>query len=140
MKKAFLTLLIAVVLCISIHGPTSATEYVNTDGVWWTGLTSDEQLVAVPALISSFELAYNFGFVRATLLDRLHYHSTRSLAQTSGDPESTFSFTKSFGVYQQEITDFYSAHPNATAVLVSSVLECLVDNPFFTCDQVAKFK
>ena len=116
-----------------------ATEVVSFDGVWWTSLTEDEQLTAIEGIIGGYGSGYNNGYIAAADNNILHYHSTRSAAQLTGDPQYNAHFSKTFGVYQQEVTDFYSAHTSSMKVDVSDVMSCLVDDPQFTCDQVAKW-
>lgn len=119
--------------------PAGATDAVSFDGVWWTGLSDSEQVVAVEAIIAGFDTGYNDGYIRAALNDNAHYHSTRSTAQLTDDPETHQVFSKTFGAYQQEITDFYSAHTKSMTVTVGDVMACLSDDPQYTCDQVSKW-
>lgn len=127
-------------LCVSLFSsPTPATQLVSFDGTWWTSLTDDEQVTAIEGLLGGYQAGFNNGYIRALSNDRYHYHSTRTDAQAVGDPDSHQYFSKTFGVYQQEVTDFYSQHPSSTDVLVGDVMACLSDKPQFTCDSVAKF-
>jgi hypothetical protein len=120
--------------------PASATELVDFDGTWWTSLTDDEQVTAVEGLLGGYESGFNNGYLAAGVNDVNHYHSTRSAAQLTGDPSSNVHFTKTFGAYQQEITDFYSAHQSSMHATVGDVMSCLSDDPQFTCDQVASWR
>lgn len=129
-----------IVAMVLLAHPAKATESVSMDGSWWTALTSDEQVIAVEAVMEGFEEGYNTGYITAGVNDVVHYHSTRSQAQLAGDPAGNIHFSKAFGVYQQEITDFYSQHTNATATTIGQVMHCLADNPPYTCDQVAKWQ
>jgi hypothetical protein len=135
-KVVVATVIVAMVLA---H-PAKATESVSMDGNWWTALTSEEQVIAVQALMEGFEEGYNTGYIGAGVNDVMHYHSTRSQAQLPGDPVANVHFSKAFGVYQQEITDFYSQHTDAMTITTGQVMDCLVDNPSYTCDQVAKWQ
>ena len=133
-----LRFIVAALLILFIASPAArATTYVSLDGTWWAGLTNDEQVTAVETLISGYEAGYNNGFIRAAGKDTIHYHSTRTEAQLAGDVALNVTFSKVFGSYQQEITDFYSSHPSSMDVTVGNVMSCLSDMPEFTCDQVA---
>jgi hypothetical protein len=109
------------------------------DGAWWTGLTSDQQLIAIQAIMEGYEEGYSTGYIAAGVNDVAHYHSTRSQAQLTGDPVANAHFSKTFGAYQQGITDFYSQHAGDMTITVGQVMNCLSDDPYFTCDQVAKW-
>jgi hypothetical protein len=142
--SAFATVLKSAVLVIVIFlaglVPVRATEFVALDGNWWTSLTDEQQLTAIQGILSGYETGYNNGYLAAGLNDVLHYHSTRSGAQLTEDPASDTHFSKTFGAYQQEITDFYSRYPGSMGLTVGDVLSCLSDNPQFTCEQVSKWQ
>lgn len=137
MKRFCACLLFVLSVWLAHPSALSATDYVTSDGSWWTSLTDDEQLLAVRAMIAAYSSGYNDGFIHAVILDQMHYHSTRSSAQATNDPAMVINFSKTFGVYQQEIIDFYSGHPSSMDVPVAEVLDCLADSPVYTCEQVA---
>ena len=126
-------------LIVATMSSSIATELVALDGVWWTALTDSEQIVAVQALLGAYEQGYSNGYIHAVSKDKSLYHSTRSIAQYTNDPESHTYFGKTFGTYQRSIVDFYSQYPKSTDVLVGDVIACLSDKPQFTCKYVASF-
>ena len=132
---------VALAACIiaTLLIPARATEFVSLDGTWWTSLTDEGQLTAIQGILSGYESGYNNGYIAAGVNDVLHYHSTRSGPQLTGDPSSSTHFSKTFGTYQQEVTDFYSRFTSSMSVTVGDVLSCLSDDPQFTCDQVSKW-
>ena len=129
----------ALVLAFVIIAPAKATDLVSFDGTWWTGLTDEQQLTAIQGLLSGYQEGYNSGYIAAAVNDINHYHSTRSQAQLAGDPSASVHFSKTFGTYQQEVTDFYSQHNSSMTIAVGNVMSCLSDNPQFTCAQVSKW-
>lgn len=120
--------------------PARASEFVSLDGTWWTSLTDVNQLTAIQGILSGYESGYNNGYLAAGMNDVLHYHSTRSGPQLTGDPSAFTHFSKTFGAYQQEVTDFYSRFTSSMSVTVGDVLSCLSDDPQFSCDQVSKWR
>ncbi|HUY11789.1 MAG TPA: hypothetical protein VMV73_05965 [Candidatus Dormibacteraeota bacterium] len=116
---------------------TKPSKIIHVDGTWWAGLSSDEQILTVEALVYSYQAAFDNGFIRAAKKDVAEYHSTRTTAQLTADDAQNVSFSKTFGTYQQEITDFYSAHPGSMGVNLGDVMSCLSDDPQFSCAFVA---
>jgi hypothetical protein len=137
--RIFFALLVAGVGFLLSDSAVSATDYVTFDGTWWTSLAYDQQVDAIRALLAGYVTGYESGYIHAASNDNLMYHSTRSAAQLTGDPESHSAFSNNFGTYQQEVTDFYSTHQGSMDVLVADVVSCLADKPQFSCDQVAKY-
>jgi hypothetical protein len=127
------------VFAFVITAPANATDLVSFDGTWWTSLTDEQQVVAIQGLLSGYEDGYNSGYIAAGVNDVNHYHSTRSQAQLAGDPNGNVHFSKTFGTYQQEVTDFYSQYRSSINVTVGNVMSCLSDDPQFTCAQVSKW-
>ena len=127
------------VFALVIIAPARATDLVAFDGTWWTGLTDEQQVVAIEGLLSGYKEGYNSGYIAASVNDLNHYHSTRSQAQLVGDPSANVHFSKTFGAYQQEVTDFYSQYRSSMNVTVGNVMSCLSDDPQFTCAQVSKW-
>ncbi len=129
----------ALVLAFVIIAPAKATDLVSFDGTWWTGLTDVQQLIAIEGLLTGYKEGYNSGYIAAGVNDVNHYHSTRTQAQLTGDPSANVYFSKTFGTYQQEVTDFYSQYSSSMTVTVGNVMACLSDDPQFTCAQVSKW-
>ena len=86
--KASATVLFVFCAALATSSSSNATETVTFDGVWWTGLTDSEQIIAVQAMLGGYQQGYNNGFIYAVSKDTYLYHSTRSNDQALRDPDS----------------------------------------------------
>jgi hypothetical protein len=140
MRKALSATIALAIFCIS--GPMAlATESVTFDGVWWRSLSSSEQLVAVQGLLEGYHGGFNDGWAAAYVTVALdgnasHKHFATLLDHRKSNADAVYS--KTFGTYRNEITDFYDSHPSLVEKPLGLFFSCFADNPGMTCDQVAR--
>ena len=121
--------------------PAAATTTITMDGVWWQGLSDAQKVVAVQAMIDGIGTGYVQGHVkgRANAYQLFNVPTdtilkTIQAGQMPPDSEGTPEFSKTFGVYVDEINVWYEAH-SKTAMRPSFLLaECLSDKPVFSME------
>jgi hypothetical protein len=127
--------------------PASATTSLTTDGVWWQGLTEREKIIAIEGMLAGFNSAYvqgaatgvNWAIVAFKVPSAQVNKSTDAIigAEMNAEPH----FSKTFGVYRDEIDVWYEAHPRRTTISPDLLLStCFADKPSLrpgqTCDDV----
>lgn len=140
MKRRMIAPLAALLACTFCMVPAKANDTENFDLGWWAAMSDDAQLTAVSAAVNAYTHAYRDGYIDAAIHARKKYHSTQTMAQVGSDPGLSVTFSKSFGEYQTEVTQFYNMFADARSkATLGDILACLSDRPTFTCAQVAKF-
>ena len=107
---------LAVALLVDI-APAAATTTITMGGVWWQGLSDAQKVVAVEAMIDGIGTGYVQGHVKGranayqlfnvptdTILKRIQ------TGQMPPDSQHAPEFSKTFGVYVDEINVWYEAH------------------------------
>ena len=135
-------------------GVGRATDLVSTDGSWWQNSVPDE---ARPFLIAGMIDAYQSGWsdgaiangarILKELSDKLSpgnmvtvgnvvFRKTENgnYAALAQVPQ----FSRTFGYYNEGITDFYATHANKQSTSVGDVFACLTDTPDAFCSQLLK--
>jgi hypothetical protein len=128
--------------------PATATTTISMDGVWWQGLSDAQKVVAVQAMLSGIGTGYVQGHVKgranAYQLFNVPTDAILKTIQAGKMPPDSLDapeFSKTFGVYVDEITVWHEAH-SKTAMTPSFLLaECLSDKPTFSmeiCESLGK--
>jgi len=109
-----------------IAGRVSADpmELIKADGKFWNGLSSSERITVVPPSLSAYSTGWTVGFQDGQNAKNPKY---------AGAPEPKFS--RSFGFYENSITDFYLRYPDS-GYQVGAVLACLADQPRSYCQDL----
>lgn len=142
--RAFFALAVALLFAVA---PAGATTSVTMDGVWWQGLSESEKIVAVEGMLAAFDSAYTAG--AATGINWAVVAFKVPAAQVNKATDAIIreelhagpEFSKTFGVYRDEINVWYEAHPKRTAISPDMLLStCFADKPSFlpgqTCDDL----
>lgn len=132
--KGFKTFWIAAVILASFStGPAmGATPTISLDGYWWKKLSVVEKVRSVQGLIEGYQSGWVDGWGSRSIPDKSY------ALQVAKDPKlkdfyaNVFNkgfpvFSNPFGVYVDEITDFYLMHPKRKKTNVGSVMGCLYD-------------
>ena len=131
---------------VFISAPVGATTSVTMDGVWWQGLSQGEKLVAIQGLIAGMPMGYASGVTDGWWEAMNAFKVPTSQRQTAtskflnGNPlAGKPQFSKSFGVYVDEINVWYEVHPKRTRETPAGLLGiCFADkaSPPGGCDNL----
>jgi len=103
-------------------GPTSATDYVSTDGIWWVDATGLQKVVIVQGLIAGLEGGFEAG------ASAVYYFSLSAKPYQSA-LKLELKFSKSFGAYV-DLIDAVELDKGARNIPLATVMICLADkNP-----------
>jgi hypothetical protein len=112
----------AMLTCFAFMPMVASADYVKWDKAWWNALPEADQSLATQSLIQGFENGVFLG---------------QSFSGGKELPDVSYQFSHTFRFYASAISDFYVQHPNTTAS-PGSIIECLADAPFISCDKLAK--
>jgi hypothetical protein len=121
--------------------PARATTSVTMDGVWWQGLSQLEKVVAVQGIINGIGMGYVLGHTAGrTDTYTLFKIPTETLLSTiqagrvPPDSQNAPEFSKTFGVYVDEINVWYEAHPHSSMRPDGLLGMCFADKPVYTME------
>jgi len=138
--KVFFALAAALVF---ISTPVGASVSITMDGVWWQGLSDREKVVAVEGIItgigSGYAVGHPDGWTDAVNMLKV---SNSQIDQfftklASGKPVEYLTgpeFSKTFGVYVDEISLWYKVHPNSSMGPAALLGMCFADKPKFSIE------
>ena len=110
------------------HPAQAAAEGIEFDGAWWQSLNNHDQLMAVKGMIAALDLA-----TCSSGQPVLEMRSASFVCPnwSDGKKQEHLAFSKTFGVYIDEITDFYTRHPKRLMAPMPAELlkDCFADDP-----------
>lgn len=134
---------------VFISVPVGATTTLTTDGVWWQGLSEDEKTFTIEGMVSGYNRGYEAGRSDGWY-EAIHVLKVPISEQTAASkfaseppPPKKPKFSKTVGIYIDEINLWYKTHPKRTSISPSQLLDlCFVDEPLsptgVTCDDIGK--
>jgi hypothetical protein len=135
---------IVVALVLLAFEAGQATEHLSTDGAWWQGLSAYDRVTAVVGLAEGYTEGYSAGYAKGvtTLTNTL---STQSRGAILVDgrylkvlSSGNVAMSKAYGSYVDELTDFYTNYPALSDIPAGRILQCMVDHPDHSCDDLAE--
>lgn len=125
-----------------------ATTTVSMDGSWWQELSQPARVYVVEGMTDAYESGYIDGArdrsdaVYAVLNPQQSPKSVSSSEsqriQNAANSWVMPRYSKTFGSYVNEITDFYANYPNKTNIGVGALMGCLRDDSPHSCDEIGK--
>ena len=127
MKSRFVKLSFAIAALLFALAPAGATTSVSMDGSWWRDLPESSKVYVAQGLITGFEAGYNSGAAQTIDLDGPNSESNKLSKRALNHVPH---FSKTFGTYVHEISDFYENNPEQEISLVGTIFRCFADDPF----------
>jgi hypothetical protein len=114
----------------------AATTFLSIDGNYWQAASNQEQIIAVQGTLSALQTGFEYGAF-AMLMEhygqtmprsafRVHQSSIKAVVWRYV-VQNAPRFSHTFGIYANEISNFYNIHPKADRVVLGAVLWCLRD-------------
>lgn len=143
------------ILSMQAHG----TEITVTDGLWWKSLSGSERQIALFAVMDGFGVAYQRGRIDGivaagrpigetvgsimhptqTQTERIRRHLYPRVMELLRDQKLSPRFAGTdVSVYAKRVNLFYEKYPMAIRATLGTVLQCAMNKPLLSCDQVAK--
>ena len=120
---------------------SSSATPLAPDGVWWSGLSSQDRLVAAEAAISAYGTGYGAGLSavfreapRSTTIQGYTAVASKITAKNAG----RLQYSHTYAFYAGAISDFYAIHDDRLDITIGVLIECLADEPFASCNTMAK--
>lgn len=121
-SQIFLAVILVATL---IGGRAFATDLVSFDGLWWQSHNAAERILFVEGEIDGLRTAcvhsaYVVAYAQAQ-------HNQAKFARLSHEKLRLCQYSHKFGVYENDVTNFYLDHPKEINASIGSILSCYGD-------------
>jgi hypothetical protein len=117
--------------------PALGTEYLNLDGNWWNSLNASAKLSVAEGMTTAYEHGYSDGTADAATYATKHLKASlqnTDLAMNMMLSNPNPAFSKTFGTYVDEISDYYVNNPEMLGKFeVGAIVSCLQDKASANC-------
>jgi hypothetical protein len=130
-------------LALASFAAGRATEQLIPDASWWQGLTVHDRAVSVVGLTEGYTEGYSAGYVAGVVsIFKLLSKESRGRLLVDGRYAKSIEtgnvgMSKTYGTYSDDLTHFYENYPALSDLPVGRLLQCMIDHPKQSCDEMA---